>query len=34
MTLPEAQRLLSDAGQPHVLAFWDRLDEAARTRAG
>ena len=32
MTLPEAQRLLSDAGQSHVLAFWDRLDEAARTR--
>ena len=32
MTLPEAQRLLSDAGQPHVLAFWDRLDEAARAR--
>ena len=28
----EAIRLLSDAGQTHVLAFWDRLDEAARAR--
>ncbi len=32
MTLSEAQSLLSAAGQSHVLAFWDRLDEAARAR--
>ena len=32
MTFPEAQRLLSESGQSHVLAFWDRLDAAARAR--
>ncbi|MBQ6103543.1 MAG: hypothetical protein IJL06_07710, partial [Kiritimatiellae bacterium] len=32
MTFAEAQRLLADAGQSHVLAFWDRLDASARAR--
>ena len=32
MTFETAHRLLAAAGQSHVLAFWDRLDEAARAR--
>ncbi|MBQ6104092.1 MAG: hypothetical protein IJL06_10540, partial [Kiritimatiellae bacterium] len=31
MTTPEeARKILEDAGQSHVLAFWDRLDASAR----
>ena len=30
--LAEARRLLAEAGQAHVLAFWDRLGESDRAR--
>ena len=29
-SLEEARKILADAGQSHVLAFWDRLDAPAR----
>ena len=32
LSLDQAKRLLDAAGQSHVLAFWDRLDAAARER--
>ena len=32
LSLDQAKRILSDAGQPHVLAFWSRLDDDARRR--
>ena len=32
MTSTEASTLLAEAGQAHVLAFWDKLDGAARDR--
>ena len=31
-TYEQAQRILADAGQSHVLAFWEQLDEVSRKR--